>query len=43
MNVLSNERVVVKMLKPVKKEKVRREILALEAIRKSPYTLNLLD
>lgn len=31
------------MLKPVKKEKVRREICTLEAVAKSPYTINLLD
>ena len=29
LNLLSNERVVIKMLKPVKKEKVRREIMCL--------------
>lgn len=29
LNLLTNERVVVKMLKPVKKEKVRREIMCL--------------
>ena len=32
LNLLSNERVVVKMLKPVKKEKVRREIMCLQAV-----------
>ena len=31
LNLLTNETVVVKMLKPVKKEKVRREIMCLEA------------
>ena len=43
MNLLSNERVVLKMLKPVKKEKVRREIMALEAVHESPYTVDLID
>ena len=43
MNLLTNQRVVVKMLKPVKKEKVRREIMALQAVAESPYTINLLD
>ena len=32
LNLLTNERVVVKMLKPVKKEKVRREIMCLQAM-----------
>ena len=32
LNLLSNERVVVKMLKPVKKEKVRHEIVCLQAM-----------
>lgn len=31
------------MLKPVKKEKVRREILCLETIRDCPYTIRLID
>ena len=42
-NLLNNETVVVKMLKPVKKEKVRREILCLETVRDCPYTIRLLD
>ena len=32
-DLLTNETVVVKMLKPVKKEKVRRELMVLEAVR----------
>jgi len=34
---------VVKMLKPVKKMKVRREIKILEIMQGSPYAIELLD
>ena len=43
LNLLTNERVVVKMLKPVKKEKVRREIMCLQAMQGCPYAIPLLD
>ena len=42
-DLLTNETVVVKMLKPVKKEKVRRELMVLEAVRDSPYIIKLID
>ena len=43
INLLSNDRVVVKILKPVKKEKVRREIICLQAMRDCPYAIPLYD
>ncbi len=43
LNLLSNERVVVKMLKPVKKEKVRREIMCLQAMSDCRYAIPLYD
>ena len=42
-NLLSNETVVVKMLKPVKKEKVRRELMTLAAVKESPNVIKLID
>ena len=42
-NLLTNETVVVKMLKPVKKEKVRRELMTLEAVKESPNVIKLID
>ena len=42
-DLLTNETVVVKMLKPVKKEKVRRELMVLETIRDCPYIIKLID
>ena len=38
-NLLTNDTVVVKMLKPVKKEKVRRELMTLEAVKDNPYII----
>ena len=43
LNLLTNERVVVKMLKPVKKEKVRREIMCLQAMQGCKYAIPLID
>ena len=43
LNLLTNETVVVKMLKPVKKEKVRREIMCLEAVQDCRYAVRLYD
>lgn len=43
LNLLSHERVVVKMLKPVKKEKVRREIMCLDAVQDCHYAVRLYD
>ncbi len=43
LNLLSNERVVVKILKPVKKEKVRREIMCLQAVSDCRYAIPLYD
>ena len=42
-DLLTNQTVVVKMLKPVKKEKVRRELMVLEAVRDCPYVIRLID
>lgn len=41
--MLTNDDVVVKMLKPVKKEKIRREIMILEYLYGCPHILKLLD
>ena len=43
LNLLSGERVVIKMLKPVKKEKVRREIMCLQAMQGCRYAVPLYD
>ena len=43
LNLLSNERVVAKLLKPVKKEKVRREIMCLQAMQDCSYAVPLYD
>ena len=42
-DLLTNQTVVVKMLKPVKKEKVRRELMVLEAVRDCKYVIRLID
>ena len=43
LNLLTNERVVIKMLKPVKKEKVRREVMCLKAMEDCRYAIGLYD
>ena len=43
MNVLSNEKVVVKILKPVKKKKIKREIKILQNLTDAPNVIQLLD
>ncbi|KAM9575409.1 LOW QUALITY PROTEIN: casein kinase II subunit alpha-like [Guaruba guarouba] len=43
INITSNEKVVVKILKPVKKKKIKREIKILENLRGGPNIINLLD
>ena len=42
-NLLTNEDVVVKMLKPVKKEKIRREVMCLEYLYGCPHIVKLYD
>jgi casein kinase II subunit alpha len=39
----SNNRVVVKVLKPVKKKKIRREILILQNLRGGPNIIEVID
>ena len=41
MNVLNNEKVVVKILKPVKKKKIKREIKILENLRGGTNVITL--
>ena len=43
MNVLNNEKVVVKILKPVKKKKIKREIKILQNLRNGPNIVALYD
>ncbi|XP_065520985.1 casein kinase II subunit alpha-like isoform X1 [Lathamus discolor] len=43
INITSNEKVVVKILKPVKKKKIKREIKILENLRGGPNIISLLD
>ncbi|XP_016113944.1 casein kinase II subunit alpha-like isoform X2 [Sinocyclocheilus grahami] len=43
INITSNEKVVVKILKPVKKKKIKREIKILENLRGGPNIITLLD
>ncbi|XP_017695416.1 PREDICTED: casein kinase II subunit alpha-like, partial [Lepidothrix coronata] len=43
INITSNDKVVVKILKPVKKKKIKREIKILENLRGGPNIINLLD
>uniref|UniRef100_A0A4W3GS67 non-specific serine/threonine protein kinase n=1 Tax=Callorhinchus milii TaxID=7868 RepID=A0A4W3GS67_CALMI len=43
INITNNEKVVVKILKPVKKKKIKREIKILENLRGGPNIINLLD
>uniref|UniRef100_H3A271 non-specific serine/threonine protein kinase n=1 Tax=Latimeria chalumnae TaxID=7897 RepID=H3A271_LATCH len=43
INITNNEKVVVKILKPVKKKKIKREIKILENLRGGPNVITLLD
>ncbi|KAI5091903.1 casein kinase II alpha 1 subunit [Silurus meridionalis] len=43
VNITNNEKVVVKILKPVKKKKIKREIKILENLRGGPNIITLLD
>ncbi|XP_065915862.1 casein kinase II subunit alpha-like [Dysidea avara] len=43
MNVTNNEKCVIKVLKPVKKKKIKREIKILENLRGGPNIVTLLD
>jgi casein kinase II subunit alpha len=43
INVVSNERCVVKVLKPVKKKKIKREIKILQILSGGPNIISLLD
>uniref|UniRef100_A0A8C7HQG2 non-specific serine/threonine protein kinase n=1 Tax=Oncorhynchus kisutch TaxID=8019 RepID=A0A8C7HQG2_ONCKI len=43
INITNNEKVVVKILKPVKKKKIKREIKILENLRGGPNIISLLD
>ncbi|XP_062268989.1 casein kinase II subunit alpha-like [Platichthys flesus] len=43
INITNNETVVVKILKPVKKKKIKREIKILENLRGGPNIISLLD
>uniref|UniRef100_A0A671Q623 Casein kinase II subunit alpha-like n=1 Tax=Sinocyclocheilus anshuiensis TaxID=1608454 RepID=A0A671Q623_9TELE len=43
INITNNEKVVVKILKPVKKKKIKREIKILENLRGGPNIIALLD
>ena len=43
MNVVNNERCVVKILKPVKKKKIKREIKILQNLTGGPNIISLLD
>eukprot|EP00066_Takifugu_rubripes_P028032 XP_011617298.1 PREDICTED: casein kinase II subunit alpha-like isoform X1 [Takifugu rubripes] len=43
INITSNEKVVVKILKPVKKKKIKREIKILENLRGGPNIISLID
>ncbi|KPP62290.1 casein kinase II subunit alpha-like [Scleropages formosus] len=43
INITNNEKVVVKILKPVKKKKIKREIKILENLRGGPNLITLID
>jgi len=43
INVTNNDKVVIKILKPVKKKKIKREIKILENLRGGPNVITLLD
>ncbi|XP_021264211.1 casein kinase II subunit alpha' isoform X2 [Numida meleagris] len=43
INITNNERVVVKILKPVKKKKIKREVKILENLRGGTNIINLID
>eukprot|EP00347_Sterkiella_histriomuscorum_P013661 403363856 len=43
VNLLTNEIDVIKILKPVKRAKIKREIKILETLKGHPYIINLLD
>jgi len=43
INILNNQRVVIKVLKPVKKRKIQREIKILEILKGGPNIIELLD
>ena len=43
MNTANNDKIVVKILKPVKKKKIKREIKILENLRGGPNIISLLD
>ncbi|CAF4372940.1 unnamed protein product, partial [Adineta steineri] len=43
INITNNEKVVIKILKPVKKKKIKREIKILENLRGGPNVITLLD
>jgi len=43
INVTNNDKVVIKILKPVKKKKIKREIKILENLRGGPNVISLLD
>lgn len=42
-NLLTNEEAVIKILKPVKLVKIRREIMVLEKLKGCPQIISLLD
>jgi len=43
INVLNNKKVIIKVLKPVKKRKIKREIKILEILRGGPNIVELMD
>ena len=43
MNVVNNEKCIIKILKPVKKKKIKREIKILQNLRGGPNVIQLLD
>ncbi|XP_061545148.1 casein kinase II subunit alpha isoform X6 [Phycodurus eques] len=43
INITNNEKIVVKILKPVKKKKIKREIKILENLRGGPNIISLID
>ena len=43
MNIVNNEKIVIKILKPVKKKKIKREIKILQNLRNGPNIITLYD
>lgn len=43
MNIIDDERVIIKVLKPVKKKKIKREIKILQSLAGGPNVVQLLD